>query len=122
MKLKIKKNDRVMVIAGKGSGYRKSGEATNKDRKPLIGRVLEVYPERQMVLVEGVNMRTKAVRPSQENPNGGLIKQAAPIHVSNVMLVDDNGNPTRVSIKVEVGENGKRKVTRIAKTTKKALD
>lgn len=102
MKLNIKKGDSVQVIAGNSKGQ--------------SGRVLLVNRERMLITVEGVNMRSKAQRPSQQHPNGGIIKIEAPVHYSNVMLVDKKGEPTRVRFeRTEV--NGKKTVRRIAKTT-----
>lgn len=106
MKLKIKKGDTVQVIAGNSKGE--------------TGRVLQVNPEKMLVLVEGVNMRSKAVRPSQQHPNGGIIKMEAPVHYSNVMLVDKNGKPTRIR-RERVEANGKTTVKRVAVTTKEEL-
>lgn len=106
MKLKIKKGDTVKVIAGNSKGE--------------TGRVLQVNPEKMLVLVEGVNMRSKAVRPSQQHPNGGIIKMEAPVHYSNVMLVDKNGKPTRIR-RERVEANGKTTVKRVAVTTKEEL-
>lgn len=106
MKLKIKKGDTVQVIAGNSKGE--------------TGRVLQVNPEKMLVLVEGVNMRSKAVRPSQQHPNGGIIKMEAPVHYSNVMLVDKNGKPTRIR-RERVEANGKSTVKRVAVTTKEEL-
>lgn len=106
MKLKIKKGDTVMVIAGNNKGEK--------------GRVLQVNPEKMLVLVEGVNMRSKAVRPSQQHPNGGIIKIEAPVHYSNVMLVDKKGDATRVRFE-RSESNGKKTVKRIAKTTNEEL-
>lgn len=106
MKLKIKKGDTVQVIAGNSKGE--------------TGRVLQVNPEKMLVLVEGVNMRSKAVRPSQQHPNGGIIKMEAPVHYSNVMLVDKSGKPTRIRHE-RVTANGKTTVKRIAVTTKEEL-
>jgi large subunit ribosomal protein L24 len=85
-KLKVKKGDTVKVIAGKDRGTQ--------------GRVIETYPERQRVLVEGVNRITKHTKVGQSQrgaKTGGIVHQEAPIHVSNVMLVDpESGKPTRV--------------------------
>jgi large subunit ribosomal protein L24 len=106
MKLKIKKGDTVVVIAGKNKG--------------LTGRVLMVHPTSMQVLVEGVNLRKKAVRPSQQNPNGGIIAIEAPIHYSNVQLADKKGKPTRVARERSV-VNGKTVVKRTAKTTGEEL-
>ena len=102
MKLNIKKGDTVMVIAGNNKGQ--------------TGRVLFVNPDRMQITVEGVNMRSKAQRPSQQHPNGGIIKIEAPVHYSNVMLVDKNGEPTRVRFE-RSENNGKKVVHRIAKST-----
>jgi large subunit ribosomal protein L24 len=106
MKLKIKKGDTVMVIAGNNKGE--------------TGRVLLVNPAKMMVLVEGVNMRSKAVRPSQQHPNGGIIKIEAPVHYSNVMLVDKKGNKTKVRYE-RTESNGKKVVKRVAKTTNEEI-
>jgi len=103
-KLHVKKDDIVMVITGKDKGKK--------------GRVLEAYPRLNRVLVEGVNMVKKHTRPSQANPQGGIITQEAPIHVSNVMLIDPKtGLPTRVGYKVVDG-----KKIRIAKRSGEAID
>ena len=75
-KFNIKKGDQVVVIAGK-----------NKNRT-TPSQVLAVYPLKNRVLVEGVNIITKHVKPSASNPQGGIVKQEAAIHISNVMLWD----------------------------------
>lgn len=106
MKLRIKKGDTVKVIAGQSKG--------------TVGRVLEVYPTTMRILIEGVNIRTKATRPTQANPNGGLVKKEMPVHYSNVQLVDKNGNPTRIAIE-RSEKDGKTTIRRIAKTTKEEL-
>ncbi|NQW29593.1 MAG: 50S ribosomal protein L24 [Ignavibacteria bacterium] len=106
MKLRIKKGDTVKVIAGNSKGD--------------VGRVLMVSPEKMQVLVEGVNMRSKAMRPSQKYPNGGIAHIEAPLHYSKVMLVDKNGKPTRIAIE-RSKVNGKSVVKRIAKTTQEVL-
>ncbi|MBK6290811.1 MAG: 50S ribosomal protein L24 [Ignavibacteria bacterium] len=106
MKLKIKKGDTVIVIAGNNKGAK--------------GRVLMVYPTTMQVLVEGVNLRSKAVRPSPKHPNGGIVKMEAPVHFSNVQLVDKNGKPTRVT-RVRTVSGDKTIVKRIAKTTQEEL-
>jgi large subunit ribosomal protein L24 len=99
-KLKIRKGDLVKVIAG--------------DSKGTEGKVTEVFAATNRALVEGVNMVSKHTKPNAANPNGGIIKQAAPIHISNLMLVDPkSGKPTRVGRK----RNDAGKLVRIAKTT-----
>ena len=88
---KIKRNDQIIVIAGKDKGKK--------------GRVLRVIVEKNRVLVEGVGMIKKHVKPNpQRNIAGGILQQEAPINISNVMLVDSDGNPTRVGYRKD-GEN-----------------
>lgn len=83
MASKIKKGDTVIVISGKDKGKK--------------GRVLSVLTKKNRVLVEGVNIVKKHVRPTSKNPKGGIITQEAGIHISNVMLVCPScGQPTRV--------------------------
>ena len=90
-KLHIKKGDEVIVLAGK-----------NKNSK---GKVLKVLVKEEKAIVEGVNMVSKSTKPNAQNPQGGIIKQEAPIHISNISLIDPkSGKPTRVSIKHE-GKN-----------------
>lgn len=82
-KLSIRRGDRVRVIRGNHAG--------------VDGTVLRVLRKQSRVVVEGVNMRKRHTRPSQANPEGGIITFEAPIHVSNVMLIDPGtGEPTRV--------------------------
>ena len=97
-KLHIKKNDTVVVLAGEDKGK--------------TGKVLKVLVEKNRALVEGVNMVSNSTKPSAQNPQGGIVKQEAPIHISNLSLVDPkSGKATRVGIKVT--EDGKK--VRIAK-------
>ena len=97
-KLHIKKNDTVVVLTGEDKGK--------------TGKVLKVVVEKNRALVEGVNMVSKSTKPSAKNPQGGIVKQEAPIHISNLSLVDPkSGKATRVGIKVT--EDGKK--VRIAK-------
>lgn len=100
--LKIKKGDTVKVIAGKDNG--KEGKVVAVDRK------------NSKVTVEGVNMITKHTKPSQANPNGGILQKEAPIDISNVMYVH-KGKATRIGFKVE----GDKKV-RFAKSTGEVID
>jgi large subunit ribosomal protein L24 len=86
--IKIKRNDTVEVIAGKDKGKR--------------GRVLRVIADRDRLLVEHVMMIKKHVKPNpQRNIKGGIAEQESSIHVSNVMLVDGEGNKTRVGTRLE---------------------
>ena len=85
-KLHIKKGDEVIVLAG--------------DDKGRKGKVLKVLVTKQRALVEGVNMVSKSMKPSAKNPQGGIVKQEAPIHVSNLSLSDPkSGEATRVGMK-----------------------
>ena len=85
-KLHIKKNDTVIVLAGNDKGK--------------TGKVLKVLVDDNRVIVEGVNIVSKSTKPSAKNPQGGIIKQEAPIHISNLNLVDPkSGKATRISIK-----------------------
>lgn len=82
-KLHIKKGDTVYVLAGEDRGK--------------SGRVLKVLVTKQRAIVEGVNIVTKATKPSAKHPQGGLVKMEAPIHISNLSLLDPKtGKPTRV--------------------------
>ncbi|CAG1770059.1 50S ribosomal protein L24 [uncultured bacterium] len=103
--MKIRKNDSVMVIAGNARGK--------------TGKVLKVYPERERIIVEGVNIMKRHTRPSQKNSQGGIVQREAPIHVSNVMLLDPKQNqPTRVGTSVVKDETtGKKRRMRVAKAT-----
>ncbi|MBP1950016.1 50S ribosomal protein L24 [Virgibacillus litoralis] len=100
----VKKGDKVKVISGK-----------DRDKQ---GTILEAYPKKERVLVEGINMIKKHAKPSQDNPQGGILNQEAPIHVSNVMPLDPkSGEPTRVGYEERDG-----KKVRIAKKSGEALD
>lgn len=101
----VKKGDTVIVISGKDKGKK--------------GRVLEAYPKENKVLVEGVNMVKKHSRPTQSNPQGGILNQEAPVHASNVMLVDPKtGEVTRIGYKLL--DNGKK--VRVAKKSGEVID
>ncbi len=104
--MKVKKGDTVVVIAGKDKGAR--------------GKVIAAYPRLDKVLVEGVNRVKKheRIRTTQRGAKtGGIVTQEAMIHVSNVMVVDSDGNPTRVGYRV--GDDGQK--VRISRRTGKDL-
>ncbi|ROT34168.1 50S ribosomal protein L24 [Micromonospora sp. HM5-17] len=104
--MKVKKGDTVVVIAGKDKGAK--------------GKVIAAYPRQNKVLVEGVNRIKKhtRIRTTQRGAKtGGIVTQEAPIHVSNVMVLDSDGNPTRVGYRID--ENGQK--VRIARSTGKDL-
>ena len=91
-KLHIKKGDTVFVNAGNSKGQ--------------TGKVLSVDPEKKRAVVEGVNIVSKSSKPSAQHPQGGIIKQEAPIHISNLNVVDPKtGKPTRIGRKL--GADGK---------------
>jgi len=98
MSAKIKKGDRVVVLTGKDKGRQ--------------GAVSKVFPKESRVLVDGLNMVQRHTRPSQGDPQGGIKNKEAPLHVSNVAVVDSKGKATRVGFRME----GDKKV-RFAKTT-----
>jgi large subunit ribosomal protein L24 len=94
--MKVHKGDTVLVIAGKDKGAK--------------GKVLQAYPARNRVLVQGVNRIKKHVANSANQAgaqSGGIVTQEAPIHVSNVMVVDSDGKPTRIGYRVDE-ESGKK--------------
>ncbi|SFM41357.1 LSU ribosomal protein L24P [Gracilibacillus orientalis] len=100
----VKKDDKVQIISGKDKGKQ--------------GTVLAAFPKKDRVLVEGVNVVKKHAKPSQENPQGGILNQEATIHVSNVLPLDPkSGEPTRVGNEVRDG-----KKVRIAKKSGESLD
>ncbi len=91
MKLKIKTGDTVKVIAG--------------DHKGTEGKVVQVDREKNKAIVEGVNMVSKHEKPSAKNPQGGIVKKEAPIHISNLSLVaPKSGDTTRVGYEVRDGK------------------
>ena len=100
----VKTGDKVKVITGKDKGKE--------------GVILKAFPKKDRVIVEGMNMMKKHQKPSTMNPQGGILETEAPIHVSNVMLIDSKtGEPTRVGFKVEDG-----KKVRVSKKTGEVLD
>lgn len=102
--MRVRKNDEVLVIAGNYRGKR--------------GRVLKVFPDRNRIIVEGVNFIKRHTRPTQKNPQGGIVEKEAPIHVSNVMVICPKCNtPTRVGYDF-FGEDGKpaRRKSRVCKS------
>ncbi|HHU34877.1 MAG: 50S ribosomal protein L24 [Bacteroidales bacterium] len=97
-KINIKRGDTVMVITGESKGQK--------------GRVLKVIRSKDRALVEGINMVSRHTKPNAKAPQGGIIKQEAPIHISNIMLLDPaSGIPTRVGKRL----NEKNKLVRYSK-------
>ena len=89
-KLHIKKGDLVKVIAGDANGQQ--------------GKVLSILVEARKAVVEGINMISKHTKPNAQNPQGGIVKKEAPIHLSNLMLIDSTGKATKVGRKLEDGK------------------
>ena len=85
--MKIKKNDMVMVISGNDRGK--------------TGKVLKVFPKNNRVIIEGINIRKRHTKPSQKNPQGGILEKEASINASNVMMLDPKSNePTRLGAQI----------------------
>lgn len=103
--MKIRKNDNIVVIAGNDRGK--------------TGKVLKVYPKTSRIIIEGINLRKRHTKPNQKNPQGGIIEKEAPIHVSNVMILDPTNNePTRIGSQIILDEKtGKKKIARVSKAT-----
>ena len=104
-KVRLRKGDTVVVIAGDDKGT---------TQKPKIGKVLEIFTDTNRAIVEGVNIVTKHQKPSAGKPEGGIKKMEGTIHISNLMLVDPaTGKPTRTGKKL----NEKSKLQRYSKKT-----
>lgn len=107
-KLHVKKGDIVEVLSGNDKGKR--------------GRILTVYPSKERVLIEGVNVRTKHQKPNQNYPKGGRIEKEMPIHASNVLPIDPvQDKPTRIGRK-QIEKNGKLRWVRVSKLSGEVLD
>jgi len=98
--MRIRKNDSVMVIAGNDKGK--------------TGKVLKVFPKVSKIIVEGINVKKRHTKPNQRTPQGGILEKEAPVHVSNVMLLDPkSGKPTRIGSQIIIDEKtGKKKIAR----------
>jgi len=103
--MKIKKNDMVMIIAGNDRGK--------------TGKILKVFPKINKVIIEGINIRKRHTKPTQKNPQGGILEKEATIHASNVMMLDPKTNePTRLGAQIILDEKtGKKKRARVSKAS-----
>lgn len=102
--MKIKKGDKVQVIAGAYKG--------------TVAEVLQVLPKQDKVLVEGVNIAKKHMKPTQQNPDGGIIEKEMPIHVSNVMAYDEKAKAaSKIGYKFEEDKKGNKTKVRVLKKT-----
>ena len=105
--MKIKVGDNVIVVAGKDKGK--------------IGIVQKTIPTKNRIVIEGVNISTIHVKPSQANPDGGLLKEERPIHISNVMINigdvkdESKAKASKIGYKIEKNKNGRKDKKRIAK-------
>lgn len=107
-KLHVKKGDNVKIIAGNDKGKE--------------GRVLAVFPAKERVLVEGINMRVHHDKPTQDNPQGGRIEREMAVHISNVMVIDPTtGEPTRIGRK-RIEEDGGGRWVRYSKKSGEIID
>lgn len=102
MKLKIKTGDNVRIIAG--------------DHKGTEGKIMSVDKVKNKAIVEGANMVSKHEKPSAKNPQGGIVKKEAPIHISNLSLIDKSGSATRVGYEIQDG-----KKVRVSKKSKEVI-
>jgi|SRR3982751_6088284 len=91
IKLRLKKGDIVKVISGESKGQQ--------------GRILEIITTERRALVEGVNVVKRHTKPNSKAPQGGIVDKEAPVHISNLMLIDGKGNVTRVGKREEDGKN-----------------
>lgn len=103
--MKIRKNDMVMVISGNDRGK--------------TGKVLKVFPKDSKIIIEGINVRKRHTKPTQRNPQGGIIEKEAPINASNTMILDPKSNePTRMGSKIILDDKtGKKKIVRISRSS-----
>tara|TARA_Y100001954_G_C15720135_1_gene557780 strand:+ start:397 stop:717 length:321 start_codon:yes stop_codon:yes gene_type:complete len=105
MKLKIKKNDIVLVTTGNSKGKQ--------------GKVVKIFPKENKAIVEGINMISKHTKPDAANPQGGIIKKESKIHISNLMIIDSKtGEPTRIGRRID-SKNGK--IERYSKKTNEVI-
>ena len=107
--MKVRKEDNVVVIAGNYKGK--------------TGKILKVFPKKNRIIVEGVNIRKRHTKPSQQNPQGGIVEKELPIDASNVMVIDPKTNePTRIGKKIIIDDKtGKKKSVRISRKSGEML-
>ncbi len=107
--MKLKKDDNVVVISGNFKGK--------------TGKILKVFPKKHRVIVEGVNLRKRHTKASQQNPQGGIIEKESPIDASNIMILDPKSNEaTRIGKKIIIDDKtGKKRSVRISKASGEML-
>lgn len=107
--MKLKKEDNVIVISGNFKGK--------------SGKILKVFPKKNRVIIEGVNLRKRHTKASQQNPQGGIIEKESPIEASNVMILDPKSNEaTKIGKKIIIDEKtGKKRSVRISRVSGEML-
>ncbi len=107
--MKLRKEDNVIVIAGNYKGK--------------TGKILKVFPKKNRVIIEGVNLRKRHTKPSQQNPQGGIVEKEAPIDASNVMILDPKSNEaTKIGKKIIIDDKtGKKRSVRISRVSGEML-
>lgn len=107
--MKFKKEDNVIVISGNYKGK--------------TGKILKVFPKKERVIIEGVNIRKRHTKASNQNPKGGIIEKELPINASNIMIIDSKTNePTRIGKKIIIDDKtGKKKSVRISRLSGEML-
>jgi large subunit ribosomal protein L24 len=107
--MKLKKEDNVVVISGNFKGK--------------TGKILKVFPKKNRVIIEGVNLRKRHTKASQQNPQGGIIEKESPIEASNVMILDPKSNEaTKIGKKIIIDEKtGKKRSVRISRVSGEML-
>jgi large subunit ribosomal protein L24 len=107
--MKIKKEDNVVVISGNFKGK--------------TGKILKVFPKKNRVIIEGVNLRKRHTKASQSNPQGGIIEKESPIEASNVMILDPKSNEaTKIGKKIIIDEKtGKKRSVRVSRVSGEML-
>lgn len=102
LKTRLKKNDKVRVISGNHRGKE--------------GKILKIFRNKKSVIVEGVNIIKRHTRPTQKNPQGGITQKEAPIHISNIMLIDPKANePSKIGMQIITDDSGNKKRMRYGK-------
>lgn len=104
MKIKLRRGDSVTVIAG--------------DSKGQQGKILSIDLEKSRAIVEGVNLISKHTKPNAKNPQGGIVKKEASIHISNLMILDASGKPTKVGKKLD---EATKRLVRYSKNTQEVI-
>lgn len=118
----IKKGDMVYILKGALRKHEGKTEKESGGKRKRVGKVLHVDRKKNTYLVEGFNMMKRHTRPTQKNPQGGIIVKEAPIHRSKIALYSEElGAPTRIGCKVTEGPDGKKKRVRVCAKTRNEI-